>query len=36
MSQQPKFEVGEQCIVRSKDKPEYNGEYTVVAVVFQA
>ncbi len=36
MSQQPKFKVGEQCIVRSKDEPEYNGEYTVVAVVFQA
>jgi len=36
MSQQPKFKVGEVCIVKYEKNPEYDGEYTVIAVAFQS
>lgn len=29
----PKFQVGEEVILASKQRPEFNGEYVVIAVV---
>ncbi|MNQ90238.1 hypothetical protein D3C85_1055720 [compost metagenome] len=34
MNKQPKFRIGEEVILQSKDLPEYNGKYTISGITY--